>query len=139
MAAETPSIFESQVIAHLRPLRGQAVILDSDLAWFLGIELERIADAIEDRPELFPPDFVFRLTAVELARFEKASPCLTAGVTAAEGRRVAFCTHGIGMLLIAFPEEKFSLAAIPVLRAITSYWNAIESGQVASLLVNRKS
>lgn len=139
MTAEATTVFESQVISHLRPLRGQAVILDSDLAWFLGIELVRITDAIEDRPELFPPDFVFHLTAAELARFERASPCLTASRTAADGKRVAFCTHGIGMLLLAFPEEKFSLAAIPVLRAITSYWKAVESGCFASPLVNRKS
>lgn len=139
MITDAPSVFESQVIAHLRPLRGQAVILDSDLAWFLGIRLKRITDAVENRPELFPPDFVFHLTGAELARFEKASPCLTASGTAAHGRRVAFCTHGIGMLLLAFREKKFSLAAIPVLRAITSYWKAVESGSFASPLVNRKS
>jgi hypothetical protein len=139
MPAEAANVFESQVIAHLRPLRGQAVILDSDLAWFLGIELERIAEAIENRPALFPPDFVFHLTTAELSQFEKASPCLTAGGTAVGGKRVAFCTHGIGMLLLAFPEERFSLAAIPVLRAIASYWKAEETVLTTKPLVNRNS
>jgi hypothetical protein len=139
MPVKATNVFESQVIAHLRPLRGQAVILDSDLAWFLGIELERICDAIGNRPELFPPDFVFHLTAAELSQFEKASPCLTASGTAGGGKRVAFCTHGIGMLLLAFPEERFSLAAIPVLRAIASYWQAEETVLATMPFVNRNS
>jgi ORF6N domain len=139
MPAETANAFESQVIAHLRPLRGHAVILDSDLAWFLGIEPERIAGVMEHRPELFPSDFVFHLTADELTRFEKESPCLTANGTVADRKRAAFTTHGVGMLLLAFPEKKFSLAAIPVLRAIASYWKIGAAAHTTQPLVNRKS
>ena len=139
MLTGAANVFESQVIAHLRVLRGQAVIMDSDLAWFLGVEPERIADAVEKCPELFPSDFVFHLTATELSRFEKESPCLTTNGAVADRRCVAFTTHGVGMLLLAFPEEKFSLAAIPVLRAIANYWKAGETVRTAQPFVNRTS
>ena len=57
MQAEAANIFEQQFLAHLRVLRGQAVFLDSDLAWFLGIEPGKILKAVAQHPELFPPDF----------------------------------------------------------------------------------
>lgn len=139
MPGEPTTLFESQFTAHIRHLHGQAVILDSDLAWFLGIEPERIADAVVRRPELFPPDFVFPLTAAELKNIEKDSPCLTARGDLSAKRRVAFTTHGVGMLLLAFQDDDFAMAAIPVLRAIQKFWQAEEAAVCAHPLVNRNS
>lgn len=127
MPANSKTLFESQFIAHVRRLRGQAVILDSDLAWFLGIEPERIADVVVKRPELFPPDFVFHLKKAEMNRLQKEFPCLTLGANASLKPRVAFSTHGVGMLLLAFQDDEFALAAIPVLRAIQKFWQAEEA------------
>lgn len=139
MPAEAANFFEKQVIAHLRSLRGQAVILDSDLAWFLDIEPVDLLAAVKNRPELFPDDFVFHLTSTELAEFQKLTPCLTASGLASGQPRVAFTTHGVGLLLLAFREEKFALAAIPVLRAIANYWKAEEAVLTGQPRVNRKS
>ena len=138
MSTESTTLFESQFIAHVRQLRGQAVILDSDLAWFLGINPARIAAAVVERPEFFPPDFVFHLKKAELNRLEGESPCLTLGANASLKPRVAFTTHGVGMLLLAFQDDQFALAAIPVLRAIQKFWQAEEALR-ADPLVNRKS
>lgn len=139
MQADATNAFEALVLAHLRQLRGQAVILDSDLAWFLGIEPDAITEAVVARQELFPDDFVFRVTPEELAKFENDSPCLTAGGMGSRRTRVAFTTHGVGMLLAAFPEEKFALAAIPVLRAISNYWKAEEAVLSSNRRENRNS
>lgn len=139
MQTETFNAFERQFVAHLRPLRGQPVVLDSDLAWFLGIEPKQIADAMVRRPELFPPDFVFHLTTVELRRLEKESPCLTVGEKDLLKPRVAFTTHGVGMLLLAFQDDDFSMAAIPVLRAIQKFWQAEEAVRRDHPRVNRNS
>lgn len=139
MQADATSRFEAQVRAHLRTVRGEAVILDSDLAWFLGIEPDAISDVVDACPELFPDDFVFRLTTDELAKFESDSPCLTAGGMRSRRNRISFTTHGVGMLLPAFPAEKFALAAIPVLRAISNFWKAEEAVLSGSRRVNRNS
>lgn len=139
MQTNATNLFEAQVLAHLRLLRGQAVILDSDLAWFLDIEPDAITEVVMTRPELFPEDFVFRPTEEELAKFANNSPCLTAGGMSSRQNRVAFATHGVGMLLSAFPEEKFALAVVPVLRAISNYWKAEEAVLSDNRRVNRKS
>lgn len=138
MPTDALNSFEAQVIAHLRPLCGQAVILDADIAWFLGIDPVAILEAVENRPELFPSDFVFHLTAAEMAKFESDSPCLTAAGVSRQ-TRVAFTTHGVGMLLLTFPDERFAIAAIPVLRAFAKYWNTEEAVQSGQRRVNRNS
>ena len=139
MPVKQASAFEAQVIAHLRSLRGQAVILDSDLAWFLGIEPAKVLAAVEQKPILFPDDFVFHMTCGELAELERGSPCLTATGLMPNQARVAFTTHGAGMLLLVFRDEKFALASIPVLRAFANYWKESEARQTRHPLVNRTS
>ena len=139
MPANQASVFEAQVIAHLRSLRGQAVILDSDLAWFLGIEPAEILTAVEENPALFPDDFVFHLKGDELTTLERGNPCLTATGLTSDQARVAFTTHGAGMLLLVFRDEKFALASIPVLRAFANYWKQSEARQTGNPLVNRNS
>lgn len=46
-------------------LRGQRVILDSDLAAIYGVTTGRLNEAVKRNRERFPQDFVFRLTAAE--------------------------------------------------------------------------
>lgn len=138
MSSSGTNIFEAQVISHLRIFRGQAVILDSDLAWFLGVEPLEIIAAVENNPAAFPDDFVFCLTRDELDGWRNESPCLTEGGLAPVRNRFAFTTHGAGMLLVVLRDEKFALAAIPVLRAFTNYWEATERDPNATPLANRK-
>jgi hypothetical protein len=46
-------------------VRGQKVLLDSDLATLYGVEVRALNQAVKRNEERFPPDFIFRLTAKE--------------------------------------------------------------------------
>ena len=48
---------ESKIIT----LRGQQVILDSDVAELYGVETKRINEAVGNNPEKFPEGYVFKL------------------------------------------------------------------------------
>jgi leucyl aminopeptidase len=48
-------------------LRGQRVILDSDLAAIYGVSTGRLNEAVKRNIERFPQDFMFRLSATEHA------------------------------------------------------------------------
>jgi ORF6N domain len=48
-------------------LRGQRVILDSDLAAIYGVTTGRLNEAVKRNAERFPEDFMFRLSAAEHA------------------------------------------------------------------------
>lgn len=47
-------------------LRGEAVILDDDLAGLYGVATKVLNQAIRRNPARFPDDFAFRLTAEDL-------------------------------------------------------------------------
>ena len=46
-------------------LRGQAVILDSDLAALYGVSVKRLNEQVRRNPDRFPEPFAFRLTLPE--------------------------------------------------------------------------
>src|SRR6267143_1403311 len=55
-------------IEHLiRELRGEKVILDSDLARLYGVTTKRLNEQVKRNRERFPADFAFQLTAKESA------------------------------------------------------------------------
>ncbi|HVT99329.1 MAG TPA: ORF6N domain-containing protein [Acidobacteriaceae bacterium] len=60
--ALTVKPIESQIIL----VRGQRVLIDSDLAALYGVEVRAINQAVKRNKSRFPPDFVFRLTAKDL-------------------------------------------------------------------------
>ena len=49
----------------IRSVRGQKVVLDTDLALIFGVPTFRFNEAIKRNRERFPNDFMFQLTAVE--------------------------------------------------------------------------
>jgi hypothetical protein len=48
-------------------IRGQRVILDSDLAFLYGVATKRLNEQVRRNSDRFPPDFVFQLTWEEAA------------------------------------------------------------------------
>jgi hypothetical protein len=64
MVQEIDSGIES-LATHIRLLRGQRVLLDSDLAALYGVETRRLNEQIRRNAARFPEDFVFQLTAEE--------------------------------------------------------------------------
>lgn len=51
--------------ARIFIVRGQRVILDSDLAELYGVATKRLNEKVRRNPQRFPRDFVFLLSAVE--------------------------------------------------------------------------
>ncbi len=51
----------------IRAVRGEKVILDTDLARIYGIPTFRLNEAVKRNRERFPEDFMFQLTAQEAA------------------------------------------------------------------------
>jgi len=47
-------------------VRGQKVILDSDVAKIYGVETKRINEAVKNNPDKFPENYLFELTNEEL-------------------------------------------------------------------------
>ena len=67
MSKKQPS--EIVVVDRIEPcillIRGQRVLLDSDLATLYGTSTKRLNEQVKRNLDRFPADFVFRLTAEE--------------------------------------------------------------------------
>lgn len=75
-------------------IRGQKVLLDSDLATLYGVEVRAFNQAIRRNKERFPSDFIFRLTAKENRALKSQ---IVISKTGRGGRRslpYAFTEHG---------------------------------------------
>ena len=64
MSNQTPSRVEN-IVPLIRTIRGEKVILDSDLARIYGVETRALNQAVKRNISRFPPDFMFQLTKEE--------------------------------------------------------------------------
>lgn len=56
----------------IHSIRGERVILDSDLARLYGVETRVLKQAVRRNREKFPPDFMFELTRAEASHLQRA-------------------------------------------------------------------
>jgi hypothetical protein len=57
----------AQVESVIHTIRGQKVILDSDLAALYGVTTKRLNQQVNRNADRFPADFAFQLTPEEVA------------------------------------------------------------------------
>jgi len=85
-------------------IRGQRVLLDSDLAYLYGVETKNINLAVKRNVDRFPADFMFQLTQVEATSLRFQNETSNAS-TSSDGKRggrtslpYAFTEQGVAML-----------------------------------------
>ena len=78
----------------IREVRGQKVILDTDLARIYGIPTFRFNEAIKRNRERFPEDFMFRLTVAEFAALTSQFAISKKGRGGRRTLPYAFTEHG---------------------------------------------
>jgi hypothetical protein len=97
-------------------IRGQRVMLDSDLAAIYGVTTKRLNEQLRRNRSRFPSDFAFQLTAEEFTKLR--SQIATSGFHG--GRRYrpwVFTEHGALMLASVLNSEIAVQASVRVVRA----------------------
>ena len=61
----TPSILVDQIESLIHEIRGQKVVLDSDLAALYGVSTKALNQAVKRNIDRFPRDFMFQLSTEE--------------------------------------------------------------------------
>jgi hypothetical protein len=59
-------VSEKRILKIIMVIRGEKVILDSDLAELYGVQTRRLNEQVRRNIEKFPEDFMFQLTKEEL-------------------------------------------------------------------------
>lgn len=96
-------------------IRGNKVILDSDLAELYGIKTKEFNKSVRRNISRFPPDFMFRLTKDELENLR-----FQFGTSSWGGRRYlpyAFTEHGVAMLSAVLRSPRAVQINILIVRA----------------------
>ncbi|MEO5643956.1 MAG: ORF6N domain-containing protein [Bacteroidia bacterium] len=60
---------DEAVINQIHLVRGQKVMIDRDLGILYGVETKRLKEAVRRNITRFPKDFMFTMTAKELANW----------------------------------------------------------------------
>src|ERR1039457_3901486 len=87
-------------------MRGQQVMVDSDLAMLYEVPTKRLNEQVKRNIKRFPPDFMFRLSAAEVDLLR--SQCATSN----EGRGcrryfpLVFTEQGVSMLSTVLNSER---------------------------------
>src|SRR2546422_9959937 len=111
----------------IRLIRGQKVILDSDLAKIYGVRTARLNQQVNRNLERFPSDFMFRLTKDEF------SPLMLQIATSKKrrgGRRklpYAFTEHGAVMAANVLNSERSVAMSVFVVRAFVKLREVLSS------------
>ena len=107
----------TEIQSKIFEIRGQKVMLDSDLAELYGVEVKRLNEAVKRNSGRFPLDFMFQLTQNEwdVLRSQIATSKRTRG-----GRQYTpyvFTEQGVSMLSSVLNSERAIDVNINIMRA----------------------
>ena len=99
-------------------IRGQKVMLDSDLAEIYEVPTKRLNEAVKRNLDRFPEDFMFRLSKEELedwrSQIATSNPGAKMGIRRAP---YAFTEHGVAMLASVLNSGRAVQMSILIVRA----------------------
>ena len=119
----------------VRVIRGQRVMLDSDLAGFYGVATKRLLEQVRRNTHRFPDDFAFRLEPQELANLR--SQIATSSLHG--GRRTmpwVFTEHGAVMLASVLNSAVAIAASVEIVRAFVKMRNALSASDLVAKLTD---
>lgn len=115
--AESSPLLPIESLIHV--VRGQQVMLDSDLARLYGVETKRLKEQVRRNIRRFPEDFMFELTKEECLRSQIAT------LNAGRGQHLkympfAFTENGVAMLSSVLKSGTAIEVNIRIMRAFTA-------------------
>jgi hypothetical protein len=105
------------IISKIYFIRGQKVMLDSDLAELYGVETRRLNEQVKRNISRFPEDFMFQLSEIEYENLKSQFATSSWG-----GRRKppnVFTEHGVLMLSSVLNSDKAIKVNIQIMRIFT--------------------
>ena len=102
----------------IRSIRGEKVMLDSDLAELYGVETRVLNQAVKRNASRFPEDFVFQLNADEVVKLNRSQ--IVIGSQKHRDPRFppyVFTEHGALMLANVLNSERAAQTSVQVVRA----------------------
>ena len=116
-AGRTAGISVDRVEERILEIRGEKVLLDSDLAQLYQVPVKQLNQAVRRNRERFPPDFMFQLNGKEWAALRSQSVTSKGGRGGRRYPPYAFTEHGAVMAATVLNSERAVAMSVLVVRA----------------------
>ncbi|HEY4079489.1 MAG TPA: ORF6N domain-containing protein [Burkholderiaceae bacterium] len=107
---------ESLIQRRIHVLRELRIMLDADLAQLYGVETRALVQAVKRNIARFPEDFMFKLTAAELADLRSQVVISSSGHGGRRSAPYAFTEQGIAMLSSVLSSPQAIAVNIEIMR-----------------------
>lgn len=120
MSNEQLSYAVEGIGGHIVTVRGQKVILDSDLAQIYGVATKALNQAVKRNQEKFPNDFMFQLTPQEVREMWSQIVTSSPRYRSIKYRPFAFTEHGAIMAATVLNSPQAVQMSVFVVRAFVA-------------------
>jgi hypothetical protein len=127
-------IENAEALVHI--IRGQRVMLDSDLAGFYGVTTKRLLEQVRRNIHRFPDDFAFHLDTEELAALRSQFATSNIGRGGRRTRPWVFTEHGAVMLASILNSAVAITASVEIVRAFVRMRNVLSASDLVAKLVD---
>lgn len=117
MSISTSTVAIDAIAERIVTLRGQGVLLDSDLAVLYGVATKRFNEAVKRNIDRFPDDFSFQLNADEWSSLRSQSATSKIGRGGRRYLPFVFTEHGALMAATVLDSPRAVEVSIFVVRA----------------------
>ena len=128
---QTTPLSISDIAQRILLIRGQRVILDTDLAAFYGETTKRLNQQVSRNRERFPDDFMFQFNDEEFAnlRLQFATSSLKASHGGRRYAPMAFTEHGAIMASMLLNSPRATALSVHVVRAFVELRSLLTSNR----------
>lgn len=109
-------ISERRILSTIMVIRGEKVILDSDLAELYGVETRRLNEQVRRNIKKFPQDFMFQLTKEELEYLKSQIATSSSGWGGRRSLPLVFTEHGALQAANVLNSEQASKMSVFIVR-----------------------
>ncbi|PIP05560.1 MAG: DNA-binding protein [Syntrophobacterales bacterium CG23_combo_of_CG06-09_8_20_14_all_48_27] len=116
-------------------LRGQSVLLDSDVAEVYGVETKRVNEAVKNNPDKFPVDYLFELCEQEFT--DLRSKFSTAKFAKTRALPKAFTEKGLYMIATILKSKQAIEATFAIIETFSKLRKLSRSIQELSVVQDK--
>jgi len=110
-------VSEKRILRTIIVIRGEKVILDSDLAELYGVETRRLNEQVRRNIEKFPEDFMFQLTKEEFGNLKSQIATSSPGWGGRRKLPLVFTEHGALQAANVLNSEQANKMSVFIVRA----------------------
>lgn len=125
-----------QVKDKIISLRGQQVIIDSDVAQLYGVETKRVNEAVKNNPDKFPDGYLFVLDNKEVA--DLRSKISTSSWGGRRNHPTAFTESGLYMLATILKSERATQTTIAIINTFVQLRELARTMQAVAVAEDEK-